>query len=153
MCTYYLFKKPQTFTYPQNYDKGVSTLKHESKVKIGLKEVDLEIVDTPQEKAKGLSGKPSISGDEGMLFIFNNKSYPSFWMKDMNFAIDIIWISDDTIVQIDENVPHPSYDQNDKELPLYRPPIAINYVLEVSAGFSKNNGIKVGDRIDLTNLK
>ena len=111
------------------------------------------VAKTASEKSKGLSGREDLAENHGMIFIFTPKTYPAFWMKDMNFALDIIWISDDTIVHIDENVPPPGKDQKDNELPLYRPPEAVNYVLEVNAGFSQNNGIKVGDKIDLTGLK
>ena len=134
---------------PENDSKVLNSLNHESKIKIGEKEINVEIADTLHEKDKGLSGKTHISDDEGMLFIFTPKTYPGFWMKNMNFAIDIIWISDNTIVQIDENIPPPPPDRKDSDLTLYRPPKAVNFVLEVNAGFSQKNSIKVGDSVKI----
>ena len=83
-----------------------------------------------------------------MLFIFDQKYQPSFWMFDMNFPLDIIWISDDVIVDIDRNVPIPKPNTLDYQLPLYTPEKPINYVLEVNAGFCEKNSIEVGDSVE-----
>ena len=77
---------------------------------------------------------------------------PPFWMKDMKFAIDIIWINDSEIVQIDKNVQPPAPNTVDEDLLLYIPSQPIDYVLEVNANFTEENNIKVGDSIDLSSL-
>ena len=81
--------------------------------------------------------------NHGMLFIFDNYLQPSFWMKDMHFPLDIIWIKDNTIVKIDKNVPL----ENNQNLTKYKPQQPINKVLEVNAGYTRRYDIKVGNKI------
>lgn len=151
-----------TFTYllsnfyksrPSTVREISDPLKTEAKIKIGQNEINIEIAETPQEKAKGLSGKPKLDDNQGMLFIFSPKSRPAFWMKDMLIPLDMIWISDSKIVHINENVPPPSLGQKDNELSLYSPPVSIDFILEVNAGFSQKYSIKVGDSVDLSGIK
>lgn len=138
-----LFKLIKTKKNPEN------TITPEASILISGKKIDVAVARTSSEKAKGLSGKTHLAENEGMIFVFPQKTYPSFWMIDMNFALDIIWISDDTIVHIDENVPAPTDGQKNEDLLLYKPPKAIDYVLEVNAGYSEKYDIKVGDKVDI----
>ncbi|MGB6881980.1 MAG: DUF192 domain-containing protein, partial [Microgenomates group bacterium] len=108
-------------------------------------------VKTEIQRRQGLSGKENLPEGEGMLFIFESKNIqPPFWMKDMKFAIDIIWIDDDKIVQIDKDIQPPEPGASDNKLVLYTPNQPIDYVLEVNAGFSEENKIKVGDSVNLS---
>jgi len=64
-----------------------------------------EIADTLGERERGLSGKQSLGDDKGMLFIFEEETLPGFWMKDMKFPIDILWIDENKkIVGIEKNM-------------------------------------------------
>jgi uncharacterized membrane protein (UPF0127 family) len=126
--------------------------KNQPKIKINDIEIFVDIASSPEEKARGLSGRKSLGKNEGMLFIFNNKSIPSFWMKDMNFAIDIIWIADNKIVGIEKSVPPPKKGESNSQLSLYKPEVGIDYVLEVNANFCERNNIKVDDTTDLSNI-
>ncbi len=126
-----------------------SQIRNDAKIKIADNEVTVQIAKLPEEKSRGLSGKTKLKEYEGMIFVFPTKTYPSFWMKDMNFPIDIIWISDDVIVHIDQNVPNPTPKQSDASLPLYKPPKPIDYVLEVNAGFTQKYGVKIGDIVEI----
>ncbi len=121
-------------------------------IKVGNTSLYVDIAKTDQEKTKGLSGRKSLQDNEGMLFVFENKIQPSFWMIDMLIPLDIIWISDGKIVYINENVPTPVPETPNSQLPLYYPPTGINYVLEVNAGFSEKHGIEVGDSVDLSGI-
>ncbi len=124
-----------------------------SEVKIGETTIPVEVAQTEMQRKKGLSDRKSLPKNEGMFFVFAQKNVqPPFWMKDMNFAIDIIWIDDEKIVQIHKNVQPPAKDTPNSELTLYAPNQPIDYVLEVNAGFTEENNIKVGDTIDLPNL-
>ncbi len=108
------------------------------------------IADSQEKRRLGLSVMNTMPKDEGMLFYFGiENTYPIFWMKDMNFPIDIIWIDDNKILHIDKNIPPPTPGAPDNKLTLYRPPGAIDYVLEVNANFTDENTIKVGDEVDL----
>lgn len=114
----------------------------------------VDIADTPTEWQLGLSGRKNLGKNEGMLFIFDRlDTQPSFWMEGMEFGLDIVWINDEKIVQIDVNVPPPKPNTPTKELPLYAPFTNIDYVLEVNDGFVKANEIAVGDKVDLSNLE
>src|ERR1035437_4937756 len=64
-------------------------------VKIRGQNIKVDLALTGVEQEQGLSGRTSLKNDEGMLFVFNTSGKYSFWMKDMNFAIDMIWISED----------------------------------------------------------
>lgn len=61
-------------------------------VLIGGKKIRVDIADTVVTRTQGLSGRTSLAETDGMLFVFENADRYGFWMKDMNFAIDIIWI-------------------------------------------------------------
>ncbi len=118
-------------------------------VKINNTAISVELADTATKRAKGLSGKNSLDTNSGMLFTIDPKNNePIFWMKGMAFSIDIIWIKDNTIVKIDQNVPTPAPNTSDKDLKLYKPDNPVDYVLEVNAGFTSGNNIKVGDKIN-----
>lgn len=141
---------------------GVTPLATTSATKtitVGSKVINIEVVDTPDKRAQGLSGRTELAADTGMLFVFGTEgdapkkdTTPSFWMKDMKMAIDIIWINDDKVVKIDKNVPIPTDGTPDNKLPTYSPGQPIDYVLEVTSGFLDLNNIKVGDAVDLTTL-
>lgn len=117
-------------------------------VKINGHIIKVEIADDFEEQKQGLSDRESLCEDCGMLFVFPRKQVRSFWMKNMNFPIDIIWIQDKKIVHISENL------SPEGEAPeeTYSSILPVNYVLEVNAGITDNYGIKMGDKINL-NLK
>ncbi len=115
------------------------------KVKIKDKIIWVDLAQTAEERAKGLGGRIDLADYEGMLFVFSHKDLPVFWMKDMKFPIDIIWLNDNEIVDITENVSAPIEGQ--ENLPLYQPSQKVNYVLEVKSGFVRDNHINIGDEV------
>lgn len=116
------------------------------KLTIGSKTIDIEIANTPELRNKGLSGRTSLDESSGMLFVFDTQDVsPIFWMKDMLIPLDIIWIDDDKVVSINKNVQAPKAGTLDRDLEKYTPPTNVDYVLEVTAGFSDKNNIKIGD--------
>jgi uncharacterized membrane protein (UPF0127 family) len=119
-------------------------------VLVGGKIVYVEVANNDLSRQKGLAGKTSIGENEGMLFVFPSQDVrPSFWMKGVEIAIDIIWINEGKITQIDRGV-QPEPGVSEAELTFYMPADPIDYVLEVNAGFCKRNLIEVGDEVDLT---
>ena len=116
---------------------------------IGNAKIFVNFANTDEERQKGLSGRDNLAEKEGLLFVFDKDSNPGFWMKDMLIPIDIIWINDGKIIQIDKNVPPPPLGTSLTDLAIYRASIGIDYVLEVNSGFSEKNGLKVGDNISL----
>src|SRR5574341_1002590 len=89
-------------------------------IKVAGEEVQAYVANTDAKRQKGLSGRESLGDNQGMLFVFEKPdTQPSFWMKDMKIAIDILWIDNDQIVQIDKNVQPPQDGAKDSELKLY----------------------------------
>ena len=102
----------------------------------------LDVVDTPALRERGLSGRTALAADEGMLFLFDSPEIQSFWMKDMRFPIDIVWIRAGKIVGITPDVPVPA---SARELPQYHSPVPCDVVLELSAGAARRWGLQLGD--------
>lgn len=118
------------------FDKG--------SVKVAGHEIKVEIADTEKKRSGGLGGKKSLSKDAGMLFIFEIPAKYSFWMKDMRFPLDIIWVDENKkIIAISENIFPDTYPTS------FSSSDPVKYVLEVNAGWVKKNRIKVGDFIEL----
>ena len=117
-------------------------------VKIAGQTVKVELALTMQAQAQGLSGRKILEENEGMLFVFKNSGRYSFWMKDMNFPIDIIWLDETLhIVYIIKNAEPSSYPNT------FTPNLEAKYVLEVPTGFSKKNNLKEGDDVYFFALK
>jgi uncharacterized protein len=105
----------------------------------------IELAKDDKTRERGLSYRASLPEDQGLLFLFDKPSTYSFWMKEMHFPIDIIYIDNDTIVHVFENVPPPTSPK--QELPVYTPDTPADKVLEINAGLSKKYRIKKGDKI------
>lgn len=102
--------------------------------------VNVEIAETSKQRELGLSGRQSLASDAGMLFVFEEPDRYGFWMKDMNFPLDFIWIKDSKVIEITSNVP-------ETNLNIYKPKEAVDKVLEVNAGWASKNQINIGDSI------
>ncbi len=118
--------------------------------KIGAATFSLLIARQEPERQLGLSGRPNLPQDQGMIFLFDNPDYYSFWMRDMKFPIDIIYIRDGQIVTIFPNVMPPRSPQD--TLPIYKPMAPADQVLEINAGLSRKYGFKPGDTVTIKNL-
>jgi hypothetical protein len=116
-------------------------------IKVSDKTVKIEIADTPEKREKGLSGRENLCKDCGLLFIFENPATYPFWMKEMNFNIDIIWILGNKIVDISSNVQKPLPEESLSPKIIYQSNSAVDKVLEVNAGWCEKNGITAGDII------
>ncbi|MBI2032764.1 MAG: DUF192 domain-containing protein [Candidatus Levybacteria bacterium] len=120
------------------------------KAVLGDQEVKLEIAKSLEQKQTGLSRREKLEKESGMLFTFDEKGYYPFWMKDMRFSLDIIFLNDKKIVTIYKNVNPPKGEENPSTL--YVPDEPANRVLEINAGLSDEFGIKDGDTIEIENL-
>lgn len=130
---------------------NIAEVSSKSEVKINETTIPVEVAKNDIQRRNGLSKRDGLPEGEGMFFEFAQKDVkPPFWMKDMKFAIDIIWIDDNEIVQIDKNAQPPEAGTADDELVLYIPNQPIDYVLEVAAGFAEEHNIEVGNVVDLS---
>lgn len=123
------------------YEKGIS------KAEVCFKNVcyQAEIVDTPFARSKGLMYRETLPEGKAMLFIFFEDGLHGFWMKNMKFALDIIWIDrENRIVDIKENA-LPCFEK----CPVYSPRKESRYVLEVNAGEVKKNNLTIGDEVTI----
>ncbi|MCL5411552.1 MAG: DUF192 domain-containing protein [Patescibacteria group bacterium] len=119
-------------------------------IKIGPNEIITDVADTETLREKGLGGREKLAENEGMLFLFPEKYYYSFWMKGMIIPIDVVWLSDNEIIDITENLLPPK--SNNNYLPSFRPKAPVNKVLEVNAGYAKAKGLKIGERVVVENI-
>lgn len=126
---------------PEETTQYVQSNLDKRKITIGNIPLTVEIADDPHEQTKGLSDREILGENQGMLFIYSGPQNPSFWMKDMRFPIDIIWIRDGVIVDISENVPL----FEDGYITRRSPSHAADAVLEVNAGWAQLHGIRIGD--------
>lgn len=116
-----------------------------AKVSIEGFELSAEIPVTGDLMSKGLSVKNQLRENESMLFVFEEPSRHAFWMKDMKFPIDIIWIdSDKTIIHIENNLQPCS---SEVLCPTYKPNDDSMYVLETVGGFAEKYNILKGTRV------
>ena len=114
-------------------------------VSIGHKQIKAFVADTPELQEKGLGDRASITSDEAMLFIFQVPAPYGFWMKDMNFPIDMFWLDQSgRIIFIEANVLPSSYPE------VFTPPSPAQYVLETQAGFAAENDLKIGDEVSFS---
>ena len=108
----------------------------------------MELAITGEERAQGLSGHDPLPPGAGMLFIFPNEGRLVFWMKDMLFPLDMVWVgSDCRVVDITYNAPAPTPDQSLADLPRFSPSTPARYVLEILAGEANAEGLAVGDPV------
>lgn len=110
-------------------------------VQIGEKIFHLMVAQTEEEKETGLMGVIEMDSDEGMLFDYSNDPQPeiSFWMKNTEIPLDIIFINQDGVV-ISVKQGEPESEElitEDSEF--------ISCVIELNV----NSGVKTGDRTDL----
>lgn len=120
-----------------------NSLKKIAKIKINNHVFKVEIASSPRTQSKGLSNRISLKEDEGMLFVYSDKNFYAFWMKDMQFPLDFVWIDNDTVVDITKSVPFYATG----EIPTYTGRQPYDKVLEINAGMTDKYGINIGDRV------
>jgi uncharacterized membrane protein (UPF0127 family) len=146
-----LANTPASVTTEQSATPSPTPIDTTPTVKIGGASFTVDLADTPEKRFQGLSGRPVLEKGTGMLFVFQEERQHTFWMKDMRFPLDIVWISAQCIVaDIIADVPNPPLDQPDGILPTYSPSAPGTFVLELNAGVAAETGLQTGDRMTLT---
>jgi uncharacterized membrane protein (UPF0127 family) len=107
--------------------------------------ITAELAVTPEQRQRGLMFRDGINFDQGMLFIFESEGRHSFWMKNMKFAIDLLWLDGDKrIIHIEEHAPP----CEGEDCPSYAPALPAMYVLELAAGSVARLQLELYQRID-----
>src|SRR3990172_12648951 len=117
-----------------------------SVLRVGEQTLGVEIADSAEEWSQGLSGREQLARDEGMLFVFDDQVRRSFWMRQMRFSLDMMFIRDGRINEIVRNVPAPSGSQDGTEIRVQSQESA-DWVLEVNSGWAQEHGVEVGDEV------
>jgi uncharacterized membrane protein (UPF0127 family) len=127
---------------------GTTSLSNMVNLTINNVNLQADVALTPDEQTRGLSIKDTLQSNEGMLFPSESPRILSFWMKDMKFPIDILWLgADKKVVHIEESLqPCSPF----LPCPSYTPDVKAQYVLETVAGFSSANGITEGTPVEFT---
>ncbi|MBI3020123.1 MAG: DUF192 domain-containing protein [Parcubacteria group bacterium] len=129
-----LFFPKREATDALRYEQGTISLANAS--------VSVEIPLTKTGFLKGLGGKTSLPKDGGMLFLCIPDAYQKFWMKEMRFPIDIIWIDESfTVVDITSEISPESFPET------FAPSRPAAHVLEVESGFAKEHAIVPGTMV------
>lgn len=113
-------------------------------------DITVELSTTTAAIQQGLSGRLTLAADSGMLFIFGTPAIYRFWMPDMHFPLDMIWINAGKVVDISRNV---TTTFNPAAPVFYTPKAPAEDVLEVNAGFSTAHGIVPGDSVAFGNIE
>lgn len=128
---------------------GVKTIKSKTppaipRAMINQQTIYLEIADAQSKIQQGLSSRENLPEDWGMLFVFKKTANYTFWMSQMKFDLDFVFLKNDQVVALREKVPHPQAEE---------PPITIqipekfNRVLELNSGTIAKLSVKVNDQI------
>ena len=106
--------------------------------------IRVSVAETDAERELGLGGREGLAPDEGMLFVFSKDDVYAFWMKDMKFSIDMLWISSNgDITYMAQNVSPDTFPK------AFGPGTPARYVLELPANYAAQHHVQVGDIVQL----
>jgi len=113
------------------------------KVQIEGHNVRAEVASTTEERTRGLMYRRELGDNEGMLFVYEEKSRLSFWMKNTFVPLSIAFIDDEgQIVHIEEMTP--------QTLEGHKSPVPVRYALELNRGWFKQRKLTNGARVEFT---
>ena len=115
-------------------------------LRVGGQTYHLEMAATPAAQQKGLGGRVAMAHDQGMLFSFDHPALECFWMKDMHFALDIIWLAaNQRIGAIEANISPSTYPHT------FCPKVSAKYVIELDAGQAAAARLQIGQSLTWQN--
>lgn len=116
----------------------------ETVVRLGDSSVVAWIADTDAKRERGLSGTQSLAGNRAMLFVFDEPTKSGFWMKEMRYPIDIIWIhATGQVLDLRHSVSPETFPA------VFESDAYASYVLEVSGGWASRHGVNVGGMVNV----
>jgi len=137
LCIIQLFTFNQSFAEEIVYSHAIVTTSRGE-------EIPVEVADTFKKRSLGLGKRTSLKKSWGMLFVFEKRKQHRFWMKDMKFPLDIIWLDNYRIVHIIHNAKPANSSDEPKVM---TSPIPVNFVLEIAAGRAAKLRLKTGQRM------
>ena len=132
------------FTQLDRYEQKVVTINDTDFI--------VDVVRSLPQQIQGLSGRQALELHRGMLFEYNDAKVRDFWMKGMNFPIDIVWIQHGRIVGYEEDVLPPEEGELDTHLSRYSSEFPVDLVLELQAGAVTRFGFFEGMEVFVNNL-
>lgn len=113
-----------------------------TKLTLAGKTITLEVANSEKAREQGLSGRTSLAVDRGMLFSYNDSGVRCFWMRDMHFPLDIVWLNArKDIVWIEDNATPTSYPHQ------FCPQYQAQYVIELNAGMAQTLNLAIGQEL------
>jgi uncharacterized protein len=119
-----------------------------AEITVGGVPLTVELAYLPADTSRGLGYREGLAPGTGMLFLFEGPAPRSFWMRGMQFCIDIIWIENGVIQGAAESVCPDPAGTADADLTSYASPVPVTYVLEVPAGWLAAHGFGVGTPVE-----
>jgi uncharacterized membrane protein (UPF0127 family) len=110
-----------------------------------LGRVEAAIADTPDLRYTGLSETDALPPDRGMLFVYDSEGSRTYVMRNMSFAIDIVYVGANGTVRRIHEAPKPGPDEDGEQ---QRYPGTGQYVLEVNRGWMAEHNVTAGDRLE-----
>ena len=132
--------KTETISFKKEGDLSILKVETDSVIV----NFDIEIAETDYETQTGLMYRSSMEENQAMLFIFPTEAMHSFYMKNTEFPLDIIYIDGKQKIASFQKNAQP-YDERG-----LTSKVPIKYVLEVNAGLSDQMGLQVGDSISFS---
>ena len=133
----------QLFTFNQSFAEEI-VYSHAIVTTSTGEVIPVEVADTLKKRSLGLGKRTSLKKGWGMLFVFEKRKPHRFWMKDMQFPLDIIWLDNHRIVHIIHNV-KPANSRDEPKI--MASPVSVNFVLEIAAGRAAKLRLKTGQRM------
>lgn len=129
--------------HKQRFVHKKDILKNMKYISFGTQNIKSYFAETTDERARGLSVFDTFGDNESMLFVFDKLGRHSFWMRDMKFDIDIVWLNEDKqVVFIKEHAKPLDFPET------YKPDMKALYVLEFNDNFISQNNIHLGDQFN-----
>jgi hypothetical protein len=126
-------------------EKQPQTLPVSAKAQISGQAIKLEVAQTPQQQSLGLMYRDELSGDRGMLYTIDPPRPVKFWMQNMRFPVDIVYLQDGEI----EAIQMEAQPCDATACPTYSSKTTVDQMIQLRGGTTAQLGLKVGDRVPI----
>lgn len=111
------------------------------------KKLTVEVMETDEDRARGVMFRESLPLDRGLLFVFDAPSRHALWMKNCKFPIDMVWLdAAGKVVHVAAEVPPCTKEP----CPIYEPDRLALYVVEINAGQARREKVTIGARLEFS---